>query len=59
MFKTQVEPRAALEFWTFYDVISMIYKSVDYGKLWSICEHYNIRGQYDKTFTSVAIIFWL
>ena len=26
-----------LEFWTFYDVISMVYKSVDHGKLWSIC----------------------
>ena len=22
-----------LEFWTFYDVISMVYKSVDHGKL--------------------------
>ena len=26
-----------LEFGTFYDVISMVYKSVDHGKLWSIC----------------------
>ena len=26
-----------LEFWTFYDVISMVCKSVDHGKLWSIC----------------------
>ena len=26
-----------LEFWTFYDVTSMVYKSVEYGKLWSIC----------------------
>ena len=26
-----------LEFWTFYDVISMAYKSVNHGKLWSIC----------------------
>ena len=25
-----------LEFWTFYDVISMVCKSVDHGKLWSI-----------------------
>ena len=23
-----------LEFWTFYDVISMVYKSADRGKLW-------------------------
>ena len=26
-----------LEFWTFCDVTSMVYKSVDHGKLWSIC----------------------
>ena len=26
-----------LEFWTFYDAISLVYKSVDHGKLWSIC----------------------
>ena len=25
------------KFWTFYGVISMVYKSVDHGKLWSIC----------------------
>ena len=25
------------KFWTFYDVISMVYNSVDYGKLWLIC----------------------
>ena len=25
-----------LEFWTFYAVISMVYRSVDHGKLWSI-----------------------
>ena len=39
MFKTQVEPRAAgfnAKFWTFYGVISIVYKSVDHGKLWSI-----------------------
>ena len=28
------------KFWTFYDVISMVYKSVDHGKLWSICFFY-------------------
>ena len=40
MFKTQVEPQASgftAKFWTFYGIISMIYKSVDHGKLWSIC----------------------
>ena len=26
-----------LEFGTFYDVISMVYKSVNHGKLWSFC----------------------
>ena len=26
-----------LEFWTFYYVISMVYKSADHEKLWSIC----------------------
>ena len=26
-----------LEFWTFYDVTSVVYKSVDHRKLWSIC----------------------
>ena len=26
-----------LEFGTFYDVISMVYKSVKHGKLWSFC----------------------
>ena len=26
----------SLEFWTFYDIISMVSKSVDHGKLWSI-----------------------
>ena len=34
MFKTQVEPQASgftARFWTFYGVISMIYKSVDHG----------------------------
>ena len=25
------------KFWTFYDVISMVYKSVDHGKVGSIC----------------------
>ena len=25
------------KFWTFYGVISMVYKSVEHGKLWSIC----------------------
>ena len=42
MFKTQVEPRAAGELFhckvlNIYGVISMVYKSVDHGKLWSIC----------------------
>ena len=39
MFKTQVEPLAWLpaKFWMFYGIISMVYKSVDHGKLWSIC----------------------
>ena len=35
MFKTQVEPQASgftAKFWTFYGIISMIYKSVDHGK---------------------------
>ena len=34
------EPQASgftAKFWTFYGVISMVYKSVDHGKLWSIC----------------------
>ena len=34
------EPQAngfTAKFWTFYGVISMVYKSVDHGKLWSIC----------------------
>ena len=26
-----------LDFGTFYDVISMVYKSVNHGKLWSFC----------------------
>ena len=30
-------PAATFEFWTFYDVISMVFKSVDHVKLWSIC----------------------
>ena len=33
------EPQAsgfAAKFWTFYGVISMVYESVDHGKLWSI-----------------------
>ena len=25
------------KFWTFYGIISMVYKSVDHGKLWWIC----------------------
>ena len=29
--------KVPLEFWTFYDVISMVYKSVDHEKFWSIC----------------------
>ena len=40
MFKTQVEPQASgfsAKFWTFYGVISKVYKRVDHGKLWSIC----------------------
>ena len=38
--KLNHEPQASsftAKFWTFYDVISMVYKSVDNGKLWSIC----------------------
>ena len=34
------EPQASgftAKFWTFHDVISMVYKSLDHGKLWSIC----------------------
>ena len=34
------EPQAGVftaKFWTFYGVISMVYKSVDHRKLWSIC----------------------
>ena len=31
-----------LKFWAFYRVISMVYKSVDHGKLWSICFFNNI-----------------
>lgn len=34
------EPQAngfTAKFWTFYGVISMVYKSVNHGKLWSIC----------------------
>ena len=34
------EPQASgftAKFWTFYGVISMVYKSLDHGKLWSIC----------------------
>ena len=30
-----------LEFWTFYDDISMVYKSADRGKLWSISPIFN------------------
>ena len=33
------EPQASgftAKFWTFYGVISMVHKSVDHGKLWSI-----------------------
>ena len=39
MFKTQVELTSGLtaKFWTFCGLISMVYKSVDRGKLWSIC----------------------
>ena len=42
MFKTQVERRAAGEWFhckvlNILWVISMLYKSVDHGKLWSIC----------------------
>ena len=42
MFKPQVEPRAAGEWFhykvlTIYGVISMVYKIVEHGKLWSIC----------------------
>ena len=29
------------KFWTFYGVISVIYTSVDHGKLWSILSFYN------------------
>ena len=38
------EPQASgfiAKFWTFYAVISMVYKSVDHWKLWSICFFYN------------------
>ena len=34
------EPQASgftAKLWTFYGVISMVYESVDHGKLWSIC----------------------
>ena len=41
MFKTQVEPRATgrrvVSLQSFERLISMVYKSVDHGKLWSIC----------------------
>ena len=42
MFKTQVEPRAAGERFhckvlNVHGVISMVYKTVDNGKLWSNC----------------------
>ena len=44
MVKTQVEPWAAGERFhckvlniNFYGIISMVYKSVDHEKLWSIC----------------------
>ena len=39
------EPQACgytAKFWTFYGVISMVYKSVDHRKLWSICFYINI-----------------
>ena len=38
--KWNQEPQASgftAKFWTFYGVISMVYKSVEHGKLWSIC----------------------
>ena len=41
MFKTlqrNHSPAATLEFLTFYDVISMVFKSVDHVKLWSTCQ---------------------
>ena len=37
---SNLKPQASgftAKFWTFYGVISMVYKSVDHGKLWSIC----------------------
>ena len=39
IFKSNHEPQASgvtAKFWTFYGIISTVYKSVDHGKLWSI-----------------------
>ena len=39
-----------LKFRTFYDVISMICKSVDHGKLWSnvLCDHLHVNVEGDN-----------